>query len=209
MGRTRIKVCGITRPEDAIGVAELGVDAIGLVFYPPSPRCVDVDRAREIVNVLPPFVDAVGLFLDEERHRIEAVLDALPLELLQFHGGESPAECAVYDRPYIKAIPMGEAVEPQSYARDFTGARGFLLDSNPAGAAGGTGKRFDWTRSPRDLGRPLILAGGLDPSNVSVGVAQVNPYAVDVSSGVESSSGIKDMGLVEAFIRGVRRGESR
>jgi len=208
MGRTRIKVCGITRPEDAAGIANLGVDAIGLVFYPRSSRFVRGERAGEILDALPPFVTTVGLFLDADVRQVESVLDGVPLDLLQFHGRESPAYCAAFRRPYIKAIPMGEAVDPRAYAQRFVDARGFLMDSNPAGEAGGTGKVFDWKRIPSSFGRPMILAGGLNPANVRDAVAQVEPYGVDVSSGVESLKGLKDMGLVEAFIRGVLRGEA-
>lgn len=208
MSRTRIKVCGITRPKDALGVANLGVDAIGLVFYPQSPRFVGVERAREIVAVLPPFVAAVGLFLDADAQQVKTVLDGVPLDLLQFHGREDASYCAAFGRPYIKAIPMGESLDPRAYARRFVDARGFLMDSNPAGEAGGTGKVFDWKRIPSSFARPMILAGGLNPANVGEAIVHVEPYGVDVSSGVESLKGIKDMGLVEAFIRGVLRGES-
>jgi len=208
MSRTRIKICGITRPEDAAEAARLGADAIGLVFYPPSPRFVGKERAREIALALPPFVAAVGLFLDADPASIETVLETVPLDLLQFHGRETAAQCAAFGRRYIKAIPMGDVLDPRGYVEQFEDARGFLMDSNVAGVAGGTGKSFDWARIPSDLGRPLILAGGLDPGNVAEAVARVSPYGVDVSSGVESTKGVKDMALIEAFIRGVSRGES-
>ena len=209
MSRTRIKICGITRPEDAVGAAELGADALGLVFYPRSPRYVDVEAARAIVDATPPFVATVGLFLDAEPRQVRAVLDSVALDLLQFHGREEPVYCDSFGRRYIKAIPMGGGVDPSEYAASFEGASGFLLDSNVAGGAGGTGECFDWRRIPSALGRPLILAGGLGPGNVAEAIEYLAPYGVDVSSGVESARGIKDMGLIEAFIRGVRRGESR
>jgi len=209
MNRIRVKVCGITRPGDALSAIELGVDAIGLVFYPPSSRAVDIAVAREIVAALPPFVTTVGLFLDAEAAEVEAVLEAVALDLLQFHGQESPVDCARFDRPYIKAVPMAGAgaEEVLAYAGRFPEARGLLLDSHVGGGLGGLGKRFDWSRIPARLPRPLILAGGLNPDNVAE-VLSHRPYAVDVSSGVESAPGIKDPAKMHAFMTALRDAQS-
>ncbi len=206
--RTRVKICGITRVEDALKAAELGADAIGLVFYPKSPRAVDAETAHRIVQALPPFVTTVGLFLDAEPRDIRAVLATVPLDLLQFHGDECPADCGAYGRPYIKAVAMSGDTDVAAYMRSYPDAAGFLLDSHAPGAAGGTGNRFDWSQIPRDLGRPVILAGGLNPDNVGEAVRRTRIGGVDVSSGVESSPGIKDADKMRAFIEEVRRVDS-
>ena len=205
--RTRVKICGITRPVDALSAAEAGADAVGLVFAESSPRCVSLDQARAICAALPPFVTVVGLFVDAPAERIRAVLGQIPLALLQFHGRETPEQCRVYGRPYIKAIHVGATGDPeiQAQAQGYSDAAGFLLDTYSPVAAGGTGQVFDWSRVPRDLGRPLILAGGLTPENVAAAIKQVRPYAVDVSSGVEQSKGIKDAAKIAAFLRSVYR----
>jgi phosphoribosylanthranilate isomerase len=208
MPRIRVKVCGITRPEDGIAAAQLGADAVGLVFYPPSRRCVTTEQARAIVAALPPFVSVVGLFLDASVEDVGTALEALPAASLQFHGRESPEFCRLFGRPYIKSVAMGEGVDIDSYVARYPEATGFLVDSHRDGEAGGTGKSFDWTRLPQDLGRALVLAGGLTPENVTSAIAQVGPYAVDVSSGVEQRAGIKDRAKLEAFMRGVKLGES-
>jgi len=207
MAHTRIKICGITRPEDAIAAADAGVDAIGLVFYPPSPRAVEPEAARAIVWALPPFVTATGLFLDADRERIDAVLSAVPLGLLQFHGREDAAFCRSFDRPYIKAVGMADGGDPAEVARAWPDAAGLLADSHSPGEAGGTGKRFPWDRLAGERDYRLILAGGLDPDNVCSAVRTVRPDAVDVSSGVEQSPGCKDAARIQRFIEEVRRGD--
>ncbi len=201
--RTRVKMCGITRLEDARYAVASGVDALGFVFYEPSPRNVSPGVARDIIAALPPFVSMVGLFLDAERDFVEEVLQTAPLDLLQFHGSETAAYCESFSRRYIKSIPMGGQIDPAAYAAEHPGAVGFLLDSNAPGERGGLGKVFDWNAIPDHLSRPLVLAGGLDPSNVGAAIARHRPYGVDVSSGVESSHGIKDAGRISAFMKEV------
>lgn len=196
----RIKICGITRVEDALVAAEAGADAIGLVFYPPSPRAVSVDQARRIIAALPPFVTTVGLFVNAGRDELNRILDAVPLDLLQFHGDESPAECEGYGRRYLKALRVQPGDDVLAGMARYPGAAGILLDTFVAGVPGGTGETFDWTRVPARSGRPLVLAGGLTAENVRVAIAQARPYAVDVSGGVECSKGIKDAQKVRAFI---------
>ncbi len=208
ISRTRVKICGITRPEDGVMAARLGADAIGLVFYPPSPRFVDVGTARRIVAALPPFITVVGLFMNAKPVVAQVVIDSVPLHLLQFHGDESPSDCACFDRPYLKAVPMGAGADVRDYEQRFASAAGLLLDSHGGNQMGGTGQGFDWSRIPAERGKPLILAGGLHPGNVTAAIRQVRPYAVDVSSGVEITKGIKDAELMRAFLRGVYDGES-
>lgn len=203
--RTRIKICGLTRPEDALAAAQFGVDAVGLVFYERSPRRLSPLRAREIVAALPPFVTVVGLFLDAPAAAVEEVLANVALDLLQFHGSEEPAYCARFRRPYIKALPMGAGIDPVSYARAYPDAAGFLLDSNRIGQAGGSGRTFDWKRVPRALQRPIVLAGGLHAGNVAEAITATWPWGVDASSGVEAMPGIKDPELMGAFVREVAR----
>jgi len=207
MGYTRIKFCGVTRPADGRIAARLGADAIGLVFHPPSGRAVDPETARSVVRALPPFVTTVGLFLDPDADRVRATLDAVPLDMLQFHGTESADFCRSFGRPYIKAVPMDGDTDPGAAAEAFPDARGLLFDSHAHGSAGGTGETFAWSRLPRSRRFHLILAGGLSPANVARAVASVQPDAVDVSSGVESAKGIKDEGRMQQFIEEVRRGD--
>ncbi|MFO1422880.1 MAG: phosphoribosylanthranilate isomerase [Candidatus Competibacteraceae bacterium] len=206
--RTRVKICGITRPEDGVAAARLGADAIGLVFHPPSPRFVDVETAQRIVAALPPFITVVGLFMNAESVAVRRVIDRAPPHLLQFHGDEDPDYCASFGLPYLKAVPMGAHADVLDYERRFATAAGLLLDSHGGHQMGGTGQGFDWTRIPADRRKPLILAGGLHPGNVAEAIRQVRPYAVDVSSGVESTKGIKDVELMRAFLRGVYDRES-
>ena len=201
--RTRVKICGLTRLEDAEQAVSCGVDAIGFVFYPGSPRHVEVGQARDIIARLPPLVTVVGLFLDPERAFVEAVLDAVPLDILQFHGQEPAAFCEAFPRRYIKAIPMSGGLDARQYAAQHPRASGFLLDSNAPGERGGLGKVFDWSEIPAGLGRPLILAGGLGPENVAAAIVRYRPYGVDVSSGVESARGVKDPQRMEAFMKEV------
>ena len=201
--RTRVKICGITRPEDGITAASAGADAIGLVFFARSPRFVTPQQAHAIITALPPFVTTVGLFVDATAEEIDAVLRQVPLDLLQFHGEEPPELCASFGRPYLKAISMRAQIDLHSEAKRFSSASALLLDTFQAGVPGGTGVSFDWTRIPADLNKPLILAGGLNPDNVTQAIIQAHPYAVDVSSGVEAAKGIKDAGKIAAFMRGV------
>lgn len=206
--RTRIKICGFTRPADAREAAALGVDAVGLVFYPSSPRAVDAAQARAIVDVLPPFVTRVGLFVNEPAERLRAVLDAVSLDLLQFHGDESPDYCARFGRPWLKAIRMREDVDLAGEAARYRGATGLLLDAYRPGTPGGTGESFAWSRVPSGLALPIVLAGGLNPGNVAEAIATVHPFAVDVSGGVEIAPGIKDTERMAAFVAAVRRADT-
>jgi len=204
MRRTRIKICGITRPEDALTAVTEGADALGLVFSAVSPRNISAARAADVVAAVPPYVTVVGLFLDAPRAEIERVLTRVRLSALQFHGDESAEDCRGFNLPYIKAVAMAGMSDPQAYAARFPEAQGFLFDSHAPGQRGGLGQTFDWHALPAAFGRPVILAGGLNPSNIAAAVRQVRPYAVDVSSGVEASKGIKDPVKVRAFIQAVR-----
>ncbi len=204
----RIKVCGITRPEDAQHAAALGVDAIGLVFYKPSPRAVTVEQATAVAAVLPPFVSVVGLFVNATRDELHNVLEQVPIDLLQFHGDESPEDCEGYNRPFIKALRMCDGIDLQVEASRFTSASGLLLDAYQPGVPGGTGESFEWSRvsdvNKRGLGKPIILAGGLTSANVGEAISIVKPYAVDVSGGVESEKGIKDYSKMAEFVAAIR-----
>ncbi len=202
--RTRIKICGITRPEDGVAVAEAGGDAIGLVFYGPSPRNVTIEQAQAVVAALPPFVTVVGLFVNASDDDIHEVLDAVPLALLQFHGDEPAGLCGGYGLPYIKALRMAPGLDVAATAGLYRDAQGILLDAYSPGIAGGTGEVFDWQAVPEGLKKSIILAGGLTPLNVAKGITQVRPYAVDVSGGVEESKGIKDTAKITAFVDAVR-----
>ena len=205
MSYTRVKICGITRTEDALHAAAEGVDAVGLVFYEKSPRFVTSAQAADICKKLPAFVTAVALFKDAEADEIRRVLAEVPIDLLQFHGSESAEYCRQFGKPYIKALGMvGESAAPKQ-VEEYHDARGLLLDGHAPGAAGGTGQSFEWDMIPDDLEYPLILAGGLDVNNVAEAIRTVRPYAVDISSGVESEKGIKDAALVTAFMNNVRQ----
>ena len=193
----------MTRVEDMAAAARLGVDAIGLVFYPKSPRYVTPETAHALVASLPAFVTVTALFLDPEERQVRGVLDKVRVELLQFHGGEPAEFCRSFGRPYIKAVPMGGGADVDEYAKRHAGAAALLLDSHAAGQKGGTGVSFDWGSIPKLDGPPLILAGGLTPQNVATAIRIVKPYGVDVSSGVESRPGIKDAVKIEAFVREV------
>ncbi|MFN2308427.1 MAG: phosphoribosylanthranilate isomerase [Gammaproteobacteria bacterium] len=207
VARTRVKICGITRPEDGLQAALLGADAIGLVFYAPSPRAVTAAQAAGIAAALPPFVTRVGLFVDAAATEIEAVLRALRLDLLQFHGDETEAECARFGYPYLKALRMRPGLDIAARMQAYPSASGFLLDAYHPALPGGSGEGFDWDRVPVVRPSPIVLAGGLDPGNVAEAVRRVRPYAVDVSSGVEAAKGIKDPAKLAEFIRGVHRGD--
>jgi phosphoribosylanthranilate isomerase len=206
--RTRIKFCGITRPSDALRGAELGIDAIGLVFTRASQRFVGVSQARAIRAVLPPFVTAVALFMDDEPGWIEEVVSGVQPDVLQFHGNESDGFAASFSRPYIKALPMASIADASRQVAAYPGASGILLDSHARGARGGTGETFDWMRIPAGTGRPFVLAGGLAAHNVAHAIATVRPYAVDVSSGIESAPGIKDVAKMRAFVAAVRTADA-
>lgn len=201
--RTRVKICGFTRPADALTAVQLGADALGLVFYPPSPRAVSIEQAQAIVATLPPFVTVVGLFVDATAEEIREVLAAVRIDLLQFHGDEPAANCRGFGKPYIKAIRMAAEVDLAALARTYHDAAGLLLDAWHADAKGGTGQAFDWSRIPAQCPLPIVLAGGLHPGNVAQALATARPYALDVSSGVESAKGIKDAAKMAAFLNEV------
>ncbi|RML45116.1 N-anthranilate isomerase [Pseudomonas savastanoi pv. glycinea] len=203
MSAVRSKICGITRIEDALAAAEAGADAIGLVFYPKSPRAVTVLQARAIIAALPPFITTVGLFVNASRCELNETLDAVALDMLQFHGDETSDECDGYHRPYIKALRVKAGDDIAQVCRTYRNARGVLLDTYVEGVPGGTGETFDWALIPDDLDKPVILAGGLTSANVAQAIAQVRPYAVDVSGGVEKSKGIKDREKILAFMSAV------
>jgi len=207
--RVRVKVCGITRPQDALAAAYLGADAIGLVFYAASPRAVTVQTACAIVEVLPPFVCKVGLFVNAAPDEISGVLETVALDVLQFHGDEEGEQCTRYSKPFIKAVRMQDNVDLNAAAIRYADASALLLDTYVEGLHGGTGQAFDWSGIPAHPGKPLILAGGLTPANVAAAISQTKPYAVDVSGGVESAKGIKDAGKIAEFIQEVRNAKIR
>ena len=197
MSRTRIKICGLTRPQDVRAAVECGADAIGFVFYPPSPRAVSIEQAAELAAMLPPFVTSVGLFVNATPAEVGAVLARVPLQLLQFHGDEAESDCARYGRPWVDLL---------EFSTFYPRASGILVDAFVEGY-GGSGKIFDWSLIPEGFRRPLVLSGGLDTDNVAEAVRRVRPWAVDVSSGVESAKGIKDAAKIAAFIAGVRHAD--
>jgi phosphoribosylanthranilate isomerase len=201
--RTRIKICGITRPADARAAADSGADAIGLVFYPPSPRFLSLERAVEIRDALPPFVQTVALFVNPDAAQVAQVIGRVKPSLLQFHGEESPAFCEEFGVPYVKACRVKQGVDTLKYLRSFMRASAWLLDSHVE-EYGGVGERFDWSLAPAQRERPLILSGGLEAANVREAIRKVRPWGVDVSSGVESAKGIKDAAKIAAFIAEVR-----
>lgn len=201
---TRVKICGFTQPADAVAAAQLGVDAVGLVFYAASPRVVNIRQAQAIQRVLPPFVTVVGLFVDAGPDFIRSVLESVPLDVLQFHGDEKAAECEGYGRPYIKAIRMRPGEDILKVSENYAGAQGLLLDTYLPHVPGGTGQPFDWNQVPVGIKKPLILAGGLNPANVVAAILSVNPYGVDVSGGVESIQSKKDHDLMRRFMTAVQ-----
>ena len=206
MSRTRIKICGLTRAEDVRAAVEAGADAIGLVFYPPSPRFVAFEHAAELASRVPPFVTTVGLFVNPEPAFVLEALRRVPLQLLQFHGDEKESDCAAFGRPWIKAARVRQGVDLVEFAACHPSASGILLDAFVEEFGGG-GKVFDWSLIPAGLDRRLILSGGLDAANVVEAVRRLRPWAVDVSSGVESGKGIKDAARIAAFIAGVRHAD--
>lgn len=207
--RTRVKICGFTRVEDAVNAANLGADAIGLVFYPPSPRNVGIEQANKIVKALPVFVSIVALFVDEEEERIREVLEQVSIDCLQFHGDETADACRLYGKRYIKALRVQDGIDICGLAEHYQDASGLLLDAYHPGAKGGTGSQFDWDLIPPQCSLPIILAGGLDMANARQAVQTVRPYALDVSSGVEENKGIKDALKMATFIREVNEGDRR
>ena len=205
--KTAVKICGITRTPDALAAARHGAHAIGLVFYKPSPRYVDPDTAAAIVRALPPFITTVGLFVDAGEDEVREIVAQTGVQLLQFHGAENADFCASFGVPYMKAVQVRPEVDLLQYARDFSSATALLLDAYHEGLHGGTGAVFDWELIPRMLPLPLVLSGGLTPENVGDAIRRVHPTAVDVSSGVETSRGIKDEVKIAAFITGVRNAD--
>ena len=208
MKRTRVKICGITRPEHARAAAAAGADAIGLVFHGPSPRYVTRARARAVCAALPPLVSVVGVFVNPEPRDLEAVIEDVPVDLLQLHGEESPELCARTGKPYVKAVRVRTRDDIAEAAARYAGARALLLDAHHDTLWGGTGSRFDWDLVPDDVGRPIVLAGGLTPENVAGAIRRVRPFAVDVSGGVESAPGEKDPRRMERFMEEVASAES-
>ena len=204
--RTRIKICGITRTEDARAAADAGADAIGLVFYPPSPRYLSTERAVEVRDALPPFVQTVALFVNADAAQVAQVIGRVHPSILQFHGEETPEFCAQFGLPYVKACRVKPGFDTLKYLRSFMRASAWLLDSHVA-EYGGVGERFDWSLAPAERERPLILSGGLAPDNVREAIRRVRPWGVDVSSGVEAAKGIKDAAKVAAFIAEVRNAD--
>ncbi len=202
---TRIKICGLTREQDVLAVASSGADAFGLVFYDKSPRHVEIVQAARLAQAAPPFVTVVGLFVNPSVDYVREVLAKVPLDVLQFHGEESPEFCRQFDRPYLKAIRVKQGVDLVECAARYADAQGLLLDAYVEGTQGGTGEAFDWKLIPQDLPLPVILSGGLHAGNVANGIRQVRPYAVDVSSGVEAAKGVKDAAKIAAFIKEVKQ----
>jgi phosphoribosylanthranilate isomerase len=206
IARTRVKICGIKRIEDARAAAARGADAIGLIFYRPSPRYVTPEQARAIVESLPPFVTAVAVFVNPSREEVEGAIRA-GAGMLQFHGDESPEFCAGFERPYIKAARIRPGMDLLEYLSPYASARAWMLDAYHDELWGGTGGAFDWSVIPAGAARPIILSGGLTAANVAEAVRRVRPYAVDVSTGVESAKGVKDAERIAAFIAGVRNAD--
>ena len=204
---TAIKICGITRTQDALAAAGCGANAIGLVFYAKSPRCVTPERAAELMRVLPPFVMSVGLFVDAVADEVRQTLAQARVDLLQFHGNESPAYCRQFGVPYLKALRVRAGLDLLQYARDYHDAKALLLDAYVEGTHGGTGATFDWALIPKNLPLPVVLSGGLTPENITAAIQAVRPWAVDVSSGVELQKGIKDTAKIAAFVTGVRNAD--
>ena len=207
MARTRIKFCGITRSEDLEVALDLGVDAIGLVFCPASSRAIDVQRACTLIDRCGPFITRVGLFMNQDAGTISSLLEEVHVDMLQFHGNEPEQFCASFGLPYLKSVAMGGDQQPLSEL-DYASASALLLDSNEVGQPGGSGKQFNWEKIPA-VKKPIILAGGLTSENVSAAIKQVHPYAVDVSSGIESAKGIKDIKKMNDFVSSVREADER
>lgn len=203
--RVRIKFCSMIRSEDIEVASRLGADAIGLMFYPASPRCLQHEQARELAASVPAFLTVTGVFMNPSRMEVDQVLQSMRMDVLQFHGEESPEFCRSFGRAYIKAVPMGSDVDVADYARRYADASALLLDGHAHGQPGGKGASFAWNKVPRIIWPPLILAGGLNADNVADAIRSVRPYGVDVSSGVESAPGIKDAVKMIEFVREVNR----
>jgi phosphoribosylanthranilate isomerase len=201
----RVKICGITRREDLRSACDAGADALGFVFYAKSPRHLSVEQAGSLVATLPPFVTSVGLFVDAEPDFVRQVLKHVPLDLLQFHGDESPDDCRRFGRPYLKAVRVRPGIDLLEYAAGYSDALGLLLDAYVPDMPGGTGERFDWSLIPAQFRKSVVLSGGLTPENVADAVRRVKPWAVDVSSGVEARPGVKDAAKVAAFIENAKQ----
>ena len=201
---TRVKICGITRVEDALAAIHLGVDALGLVFFAPSPRHVSIAQAQAIAAVVPAFTQTVGLFVNASREEVLAVLAQVPLDVLQFHGDETADYCRQFNRPYIKAVRVNEQADIERAALEFQDARALLFDAHIEGVYGGTGQAFDWRMLPQDLNQAWVLSGGLHPDNIADAVTHTRASAVDVSSGVEAAKGIKDAAKMRQFIQGAK-----
>jgi phosphoribosylanthranilate isomerase len=201
---TRIKLCGMTRAEDVRLAVALGVDYIGLVFAPRSPRMLGLAQAGALRALVPAGVGVVALVMDAPRAEVDMIASALRPDCLQFHGSEEDGFCASFGLPYFKAIAMGDGADPQLAMARFPGAHGFVLDGHGAGEAGGSGQRFDWTRMPREASRPILLAGGLSAQNVALALRTAQPWGVDVSSGIEQAPGLKDAAKMRAFVAAVR-----
>ena len=206
--RTRVKICGITRVEDALEAVHAGADAIGLVFYVASPRYVTIEQAQHIVAAMPPFVSIVALFVNALPTEIKTVLAQVRIDIVQFHGDETPSDCEQIKLPYYKAIRVKAGTNLLQYEVEFSSAKALLLDTYSDAAFGGTGQVFDWGLIPQNLTKPVILAGGLTAENVALGITQVRPYAVDVSGGVEQSKGVKDVAKIVAFMHAVEESRS-
>lgn len=207
--RTRIKICGLRDAAMAAVAAEAGADAVGIVFHPASPRHASLDEAIAVAGALPAFVQAVGLFVNAPESRVREVLSAVPLSLLQFHGDEEPAYCARFGLPWLKGVRVGAGTDLLECRRRFSRATALLLDASVPGEYGGTGASFDWSLVPRGIASRIVLSGGLTPGNVGMAVAALRPWAVDVSSGVESSRGVKDVALIHEFARSVKDADAR
>ncbi len=206
--RTRIKLCGITRPQDAEYAATLGVDAIGLMFYAKSPRAINIEQAQAICALLPPFVSVVGVFVDATATEIADTVGQVPLDVVQLHGHETPAACAQVPCPYYKAIGVQDMPQLTRQAAQYPQAKALLLDRFDPEKFGGTGQTFDWSQIPNTIKQPLILAGGLNPDNVIQAIQRVQPYAVDVSGGIEAAPGIKEPAKMAAFVAAVKRADN-
>ena len=203
--QTRIKFCGLTRQQDVQHAVALGVDALGFVFVKNSARNIDIDTAVNLVRETPPFIIKVGLFMNAHVADIESVIKDVKLNLLQFHGDEEEEFCAQFNMPYLKAVPMATTSSLEGFCKNFYTATGFILDSHAQGQMGGSGEKFSWSEIPKNLDKPVILAGGLTVDNVAEAIRVVHPYAVDVSSGIEASKGVKDPAKMEQFVKEVHR----
>lgn len=207
MSRTRIKICGITREQDLQAAVAAGADAVGFVFYPRSPRHLDIERAAALVRQVPPFVTRVGLFVNPDPHLLAATLAAVPVDLIQYQGDEAPEFCERFGRPYVKVARMRPGLDLVEFARAYPSARGLLLDAY-VDSYGGAGQTFDWSLVPKGLPVPVVVAGGLTVDNVGSAIRQLRPWGVDVSSGVEAAKGIKDAGKINAFVAAVKDADS-